>query len=396
MTATSETASPNEIFSRDAAERYRAFSRLRGQCPVHRLPTGEMVAVSHQATADGVRAVENFAGTFSDSGALAEEDIILAGIPEPRHSEVRRIFLSALTDIARHETFIRSLAERFVDETLAMAAQDGTAELMQGLARRLPSAVIAYLLGLPMEDVDRFARWTDELLDRQGSATSANTALVDLHDEFAAYLEGHILARRADADAPDDIIARFTRAQVDGAALSVRAIQTQMMFFIIAGNGTTRDLIGNLLLRLAKDPALFAEVRADRTMIPALVEEVLRLDSPVQILARNCRADTVLDGTPVKAGQRVLLSIASANRDEAVWPDADTLKPGRDRGRAHLAFGAGPHICPAASLARMEAFHALDALMNRVGGMEFAPGYTLDLNPVVWANGPQTLRVVLG
>ncbi len=396
MTAASETASPNEIFSRDAAERYRAFSRLRGQCPVHRLPTGEMVAVSHQATADGVRAVENFAGTFSDSGALAEEDIILAGIPEPRHSEVRRIFLSALTDIARHEKFIRTLAERFVDETVAMASAAGEAELMQGLARRLPSAVIAYLLGLPMEDVDRFARWTDELLDRQGSATSANTALVDLHDEFAAYLEGHILARRADANAPDDIIARFTRAQVDGAALGVRAIQTQMMFFIIAGNGTTRDLIGNLLLRLAEDPALFAEVARDRALIPALVEEVLRLDSPVQILARNCRADTVLDGTPVKAGQRVLFSLASANRDEAVWPDADALKPGRDRGRAHLAFGAGPHICPAASLARMEALHALDALMNRVTGMAFAPGYTLDLNPVVWANGPQTLRVVLG
>jgi len=396
MSANSGAApGPAEIFSRDAAERYRAFSHLRGQCPVHRLPGGEMVAVSHQATADGVRHVENFTGTFSDSGALAQEDIILAGIPEPRHSEVRRIFLSALTDIARHEDFIRTLAERFVDETVAAAARDGEAELMEGLARRLPSAVIAYLLGLPMTDVERFARWTDELLDRQGSATSANTALVDLHDEFADYLRGHILARQNDDHAPDDIITRFTRAEVEGAPLSVRAIQTQMMFFIIAGNGTTRDLIGNLLLRLTRDPALFGQVRQDRTLIPALVEEVLRLDSPVQLLARNCRADTVLDGMPVKAGERVLFSIASANRDEAVWPEADQLKPGREKGRAHLAFGAGPHICPAAALARMEAFHALNTLLNHVADMAFAPGYTLDLNPVVWANGPQTLRVTL-
>ena len=396
MSANTETApGPAEIFSRDAAERYQAFSRLRGQCPVHRLPGGEMVAVSHQATADGVRHVENFTGTFSDSGALAEEDIILAGIPEPRHSEVRRIFLSALTDIARHEDFIRTLAERFVDETVAAAARGGEAELMEGLARRLPSAVIAYLLGLPMADVERFARWTDELLDRQGSATSANTALVDLHDEFADYLRGHILARQNDGNAPDDIITRFTRAEVEGARLSVRAIQTQMMFFIIAGNGTTRDLIGNLLLRLTRDAALFAQVRRDRGLIPALVEEVLRLDSPVQLLARNCRADTVLDGMTVKAGERVLFSIASANRDEAVWPDAETFKPGRERGRAHLAFGAGPHICPAAALARMEAFHALNVLLDRVAGLAFAPGYTLDLNPVVWANGPQTLRVTL-
>ena len=390
-----QPVSPAEIFSRDAAERYRAFSRLRGQCPVHRLPSGELVAVSHHATGDGVRNVENFAGTFSDSGALADEDIILAGIPEPKHSEVRRIFLSALTDIARHEEFIKSLAERFVDETLQTAARDGEAELMQGLARRLPSAVIAYLLGLPMADVDKFARWTDELLERQGASTSANTALVDLHDEFATYLRGHILARQASDDPPDDIITRFTRAEVEGARLSVRAIQTQMMFFIIAGNGTTRDLIGNLLLRLTADKALFRRIQQDRDLIPAVVEEVLRLDSPVQLLARNCRVDTMLDGMPVRSGERVLLSIASANRDETVWPDADTLRPGRERGRAHLAFGAGPHICPAAALARMEACLATNALLDRVDAMAFSPDYTLDLNPVVWANGPQTLRVTL-
>jgi cytochrome P450 len=397
MSANTEAApmSSEDIFSRDAAQRYAAFSRLRGQCPVHRLPGGELVAVSHQAATDGVRNVESFAGTFSDSGALAEEDVILAGIPEPKHSEVRRIFLSALTDIARHEPFIRALTEQFVDETLDIAARTGEAELMQGLARRLPSAVIAYLLGLPMADVDRFAQWTDELLDRQGSATSANTALVDLHDDFADYLRGHIVDRQNSANPPDDIITRFTRAEVEGARLSVRTIQTQMMFFIIAGNGTTRDLIGNLLLRLVSDPALFRQIQRDRDMIPPLVEEVLRLDSPVQLLARNCRVETVLDGVTVRPGERVLLSIASANRDEAVWPDAGTLQPGRERGRAHLAFGAGPHICPAAALARMEACLAVGTLLDRIDAMAFAPGYALDLNPVVWANGPQTLRVTL-
>jgi cytochrome P450 len=397
MSAKTETAPifSDDIFSRDAAGRYAAFSRLRDRCPVHRLPGGELVAVSHQATSDGVRSVENFSGTFSDSGALAEEDIILAGIPEPRHSEVRRIFLSALTEVSRHEPFIRTLAEQFVDETLIAAARDGEAELMQGLARRLPSAVIAYLLGMPMTDVDRFARWTDELLDRQGSATSANTALVDLHDEFAAYLERHIVERQNSANPPDDIITRFTRAEVEGARLTVRAIQTQMMFFIIAGNGTTRDLIGNLLLRLTSDEAVFQSIRQDRSLIPALVEEVLRLDSPVQLLARNCRVETNLDGTTVRPGERVLLSIASANRDETIWPDAGAFLPGRERGRAHLAFGAGPHICPAAALARMEACLATVALLDRIDRLAFSPDYMLDLNPVVWANGPQTLRVKL-
>lgn len=384
-----------EVFSRDAGQRYRAFSELRGQCPVHRLPGGELLAVSHQATSDGVRGVYNFAGTFSDSGALADEDIILAGIPEPRHGELRRIFLSALTDISRHETFIRELAESYADEAVEASRRDGAAELMHCLARRLPSAVIARLLGLPMADLDRFARWTDELLDRQGSATNASTALVDLHDEFADYLRGHILDRQAQSDPPDDIITRFTQAEVEGARLSVRAIQTQMMFFIIAGNGTTRDLIGNLFMRLAADSALFDRVQRDRELIPAAVEEVLRLDSPVQLLARNCKEEIVLDGVAIEPGQRVLMSIASANRDEAVWPDAGSFRPGREKGRAHLAFGAGPHICPAAALARLEACLATAALLDRVEAMAFAPDYVLDLNPVIWANGPWTLRVTL-
>jgi cytochrome P450 len=383
------------VFSRDAGQRYRTFAQLRETCPMHRLPGGELFAVSHKANSEGLRNVEYFSGTFSDSGALNPEDVILAGIPEPKHSAVRRIFLSALTDISRHEPFIQSLTESLVDDTVGIAARDGVVDLMAGLARPLPSAVIARLLGLPTTDVDQFARWTDELLDRQGSATNASTALVDLHEDFAAYLRGHIEDRQQSSNPPDDVITRFVQSELDGARLSVRAVQTQMMFFIVAGNGTTRDLIGNLLLHLASDPALFRMVQQDRTLIPAVIEEVLRVDSPVQMLARNCVAEITLDGTPVKPGERVLFSIASANRDARVWSDPDTLRPNRDKARAHLAFGAGPHICPAAGLARLEARIAAETLLDRVDALAFPPDHALDLNPVVWANGPQTLRVKL-
>jgi cytochrome P450 len=383
------------LFSRDPAERYAAFAELRGACPMHRLPGGELFAVSHQANSDGIRAVEHFSGTFSDSGALAAEDIILAGIPEPKHSEMRRIFLSALTDFARHEPFIRDLSEQLVDGTIRAAARDGEADLMEGLARPLPSAVIARLLGLPMTDVGDFARWTDELLDRQGASTSGNTALVDLHPIFADYLGGHIQARMDSADPPDDVITRFTRAALEGQPMSLRAIQTQMIFFVVAGNGTTRDLIGNLLSYMTADQALFDALNRDRSAIPAVIEEVLRIDSPVQLLARNCVAPITLDGVEINPGQRVLFSIASANRDPTVWAEPDTLRPEREKGRAHLAFGAGPHICPAAGLARLEAKIAAEVLLDRVAALEFPSDRVPDPNPVVWANGPQTLRVRL-
>lgn len=383
------------LFSRDPGERYAAFAELRGACPMHRLPGGELFAVSHAANSEGIRAVEHFSGTFSDSGALAQEDIILAGIPEPKHSEMRRIFLSALTDFTRHEPFIREVSERLVDGLVQAAAGGGEVDLMDGLARPLPSTVIARLLGLPMEDVERFARWTDELLERQGASTSGNTALVDLHPDFAAYLGRHIEERLNSADAPDDVITRFTRAALDGKKLTVRAMQTQMMFFVVAGNGTTRDLIGNLLAYMTRDPALFRRLDRDRAAIPAVIEEVLRIDSPVQLLARNCVAPITLDGVAIEPGQRVLFSIASANRDAAVWAEPDTLRPDREKARAHLAFGAGPHICPAAGLARLEAKIAAEVLLDRVAALSLPPDHVPDPNPVVWANGPQTLRVRL-
>jgi cytochrome P450 len=168
-----------------------------------------------------------------------------------------------------------------------------------------------------------------------------------------------------------------------------------MMFFVVAGNGTTRDLIGNLLMYMTRDPALFRTLEQDRTAIPAAIEEVLRIDSPVQMLARNCVAGITLDGVAVEPGQRVLFSIASANRDALVWAEPDTLRPDREKARAHLAFGAGPHICPAAGLARLEARIAAEVLLDRVAALGFPPGHAHDPNPVVWANGPQTLRVRL-
>ena len=97
----------------------------------------------------------------------------------------------------------------------------------------------------------------------------------------------------------------------------------------------------------------------------------------------------------IKRGDRVLYSIASANRDESVYPDADQFRMDRPRPRDHVAFGAGPHVCPGAFLARMEAQIAVETVLDRVARLELAPGYVFDPNPVFWANGPQTLRVTL-
>jgi cytochrome P450 len=146
---------------------------------------------------------------------------------------------------------------------------------------------------------------------------------------------------------------------------------------------------------VATRPDLFEQLRRDPTRIPPFVEESLRLDAPVQVLARAVLADTTIDGCPLHQGDRVVFGLASANRDEAVYDDPTEFRLDRARMREHLAFGSGPHVCPGASLARLEAIAVLDELCARVSGVRLADDYAPDPNPVFWANGHRSLRAVL-
>ena len=154
-------------------------------------------------------------------------------------------------------------------------------------------------------------------------------------------------------------------------------------------------MLGNLIYRLAEVPSRYAALRANRELVPNAIEESLRFDSPVQLLARTCTEKIDVDGVSVAKGDRVLYSIASANRDERFFSDPGEFRLDRPRPRDHVAFGAGPHVCPGAFLARMEAKVALETLLDRVERIELAPGYVFDPNPVFWALGPRTLRVRL-
>jgi cytochrome P450 len=167
------------------------------------------------------------------------------------------------------------------------------------------------------------------------------------------------------------------------------------MFLIIAGNETTRNLIGNCVYRLASDLALQEQLRRDPALVPALIEETLRLDAPVQLLARTCTSPLELAGVPIAAGERVVFQLASANRDEACFAEPDTFRLARRNARDHVGFGAGAHVCPGAWLARMETRVVLETLFERTAKLALAPGYAWDPNPVFWASGPRTLRVTL-
>jgi cytochrome P450 len=384
-------------FDSNSANRYASFEEMRASAPVHEAAGGQRFVVSQRAVSEGLKSVMSFVGSFGNTGDTAEEDTVMAAIPEPRHGKIRKIMNSALGyhHASQVEPFVRDYAAARLQESFVIDAHEGQVEIMESYARRIPSAVIAKVLGIPEDRTDDFARWSDELLTLQGGEDEANKPIGMIHAEFGQYLKDQIEARVRSDDPPNDMITRLLQAEVDGEHLTQRAVLTQTIFLIVAGNETTRNLIGNIIYRLAETPLLYEQIQGDRELIPTLIEESLRFDSPVQLLARTCTEEVEIDGVVIKKGDRVLHSIASANRDESVYPDADQFRMDRPNPRDHVAFGAGPHVCPGAFLARMEAQVAVETLLDQVARLELAEGYVFDPNPVFWASGPQTLRVSL-
>jgi cytochrome P450 len=177
--------------------------------------------------------------------------------------------------------------------------------------------------------------------------------------------------------------------------MSDRMIRTQLMNLLVAGNETTRNLLGSLFYLLATDPELDARLRADRSLIANFIEETLRLEPPVRFLVRRCAHDTTLQGTPLESGATMLLSFESSNRDGAAIERPDELDLARPNPREHLSFGAGAHICPGAFLARLEAQVVLETYFDVVETMRLAEGAVYEPHPVYWARGPVSLTVVL-
>ena len=374
--------------------RYAAMAEIRANGGIAETDVGYYIATAAGVLA-GVRAVDKFVGSFMDTSGLAEEDIAVSAIPEPRHGRIRRIINSviAVHRTLQAEPFIRREATRLVQLAVETATRDGSVDLVATVVDPLPSAVIAHMLGVPVDHQEKFRIWSDELLEAMNTRRSA--PLGDFHPEFSAYLDDLIAQRRAAVDPPDDVITRFIDTAVEGEYLSDTAIRTQSINLIIGGNETTRNLLGNSLHTLATAPALYARLRDQRDLVPRVVEESLRLDPPVQVLGRAVVADTEIEGCPMHAGDRVVFGIASANRDESLFERASEFDPDRANVRDHLAFGAGPHVCPGASLARLEGAAVLEEMCDRVAAFRLVDGFVPDPNPVFWAHGYRSLRVVL-
>ena len=362
------------------------YNDLRDEAPVHfSASLGGWVLTRHadvrRALLDSRLSVEKM-GRFEErrSGGEGHADIAFLARTladwmvfndPPRHRELRRAMQNAF--LARDIPVLESNVRAVVDELLDPLGVEGRMDLVADFAHPLPAIVIAELFGMPRSEREQLKSWSDDLGRfvlgdventahdaKYGGAARAARAMAA---RFHALVEEHRLMPR------DDFTSLVLR---DGAHLSDDEIVHTLMFVLFAGHETTTNLIASGVLWLVRNPALMARLRAEPERVADAVEELLRMDGPVQMVFRLAREDVEYGGTTIRAGERVHLVLNAANRDPSVFERPDVLDIDRGRIR-HVSFAPGAHFCLGAPLARLEARVALQGLLARFAHLELEP-----------------------
>lgn len=282
----------------------------------------------------------------------------------PNHTRLRGLVSRAFTPrmVAQLEPRIRQIADALLDQV----AESGSFDVIDDLAYPLPVIVIAEILGVPPEDRADFKRWSDALVAALGTGLFAPPVVGEAEtarDEFIAYFTRFFEIRRAEPK--DDLVSNLLKLEAEGESLTPQELMAMCILLLVAGNETTTNLIGNAMLVLGERPDLRDRVAADPALVPGLIEETLRFYPPVQATVRFPKQPVEVGGRQVGANQPVIVWLAAANRDEAVFPNPETFDLAREPNR-HLAFGLGIHFCLGAPLARLEAKVALEEMLRRL------------------------------
>jgi len=383
---------------------YPQYRRLREHDPMLRGPLGYWVLSRYADIAAVLRDPRFGVGVDEASLMLAmtQDGPGIATMVElsrwmlfrdpPDHTRLRGLVSKAFTPRALEA--VRPRVVEIVKGLVDNIAGRGEADLITDLALPLPVTVISELLGLPIEDHAQAREWAEAIAQAldpvvtEEHATRADRAVAGL----AAYIGGVVAQRRRDPG--PDLLSRLIEAEDGAGHLSEAELISTVSLLFGAGHETTRNLIGNGMLALLRNPGELRRLREDPSLIRSAVEELLRYDSPVQLAGRGARADVVIGGERIAAGEPMMLLIGAANRDPAQFPDPDRLDIGRQDVKM-LSFGGGIHFCLGAMLARTEAQVAIGTLLARVAHIELA---TEDLawRPHITLRGLSSLPVRVG
>jgi cytochrome P450 len=371
------------------------YRRLRDEAPVYRQERLRFFALSRFADVyDALRDHETFCsrqGLTWDPRAAEQAGILpmMVTTDPPAHTRLRQLINRGLTPrrVSALEPEVRAVV---VDAVEALRAAGG-GDVVRDLAVRVPTAIVGSFLGVPAADRGRFHDWA--------TAVVRGTSGAEFHAEHhraAAELYGYfrdLIGERRAAPA-DDLIAALIASELDGERLSDEDILGFCFNIVIGGIETTTNLIASGMVLLQAHPQSRQRLADDPARIPAALDEILRLETPVQGLCRTTTRPVALHGTTIPAGEKVLLMFGAANRDEREFADPDRFDLGRGAER-HLAFGYGAHYCIGAALARLMGRVAFEELTSRLGPHRVATEHGRRLRSAVnrgWHSLPLAVR----
>ena len=373
-----------DIFSPDfVRDPYPIFSEVRtGGCPVAHT---DRWGGSHMPAT-----FEDVTETARDSQRFSSFEVSVAPVPISYDDDGNRMRSIIVSDPPNHTAerrlmlpfFSPKAVERFREPTrelcrklLRSFIEDGEVDAAGEYARQIPPRVIAEILGIDPEMSDDFTEWVQGVLE-------LGLQDPEVREKYRVIIEQFFLGEiaRRQEDPGDDLISFLLNAEIDGEPVPMHVVRSNITLMLIAGIDTTWSSIGSALWHLASHTEDRQRLVDEPELIPAAVEELLRAYSPVT-MARIAAEATEINGREVKAGERVLLSFPSANRDPEMFENPDTVDFDREENR-HVAFGVGVHRCAGSNLARMEMAVAIEEFLKMIPDFELA-----DPGAVTWAGG---------
>ena len=345
------------------------LATMRAECPVARIENhgGFWLVTKYD---DVLRVVQDWETFSSEHGiTVPGGPAQMPAIPEttdpPLHREFKRLINAHFTPakVLEHEAETRALVNELIDRF----AGRGSCEFMAEFAQPLPGRVFFEMfLHAPAEEMDEVNRLATM------ASTPTTPEAIDARIKMLQWI-GEFAQRRRGEPRQDDVVDAVLHAEIEGRPITDLEVVGVLQLLLFGGLDTTAGALGMIMLRFCQQPEIPTLLRERPELVNPAVEELLRLDGPFIFIARRAMKDAEVGGCPIKQGDPVLVSWASANRDEDEFPDPDAFDLERSSNR-HIAFGAGPHRCAGSNLARMNLRIAVTELLRRLDDLRLADG----------------------
>jgi cytochrome P450 len=301
----------------------------------------------------------------------------MINMDQPIHFELRREHLPFFTQ--KYVADLKVKVEGKVTDLLDTMAPMGKCDLVEQLSAELPLFTLSEILGIPESDRPKLVRWMHFLEIAGYIVAEKNFGSIDpnFFGEFMSNVQemfdyGRAMLLKRRADPKPDLLTALANAKVQGDLLPDEFLDGSWLLIVFAGNDTTRNSISGTMKLLTENPAQKAQVQANLGLLPTMVDEAIRMVSPVMYMRRTATKDTEIRGQKIAEGEKVIMYYGAANRDPNVFPDPDRFDPARPNGKDHVAFGIGPHVCLGQRVANMQLEAVYRQILTRFPDMRWS------------------------